>query len=274
MRLTILIFAFLYSGTILSQSAWYEYRAATDHYYQGNYDNAMEIFQELVSTKKDSIVYYFAYFKVGEVYLKKKEFDKSERILWEFINNSSFNKVYEFRYDAYRALARIYYEKNYYQKALDYLTIADTSFSLNYSCGNASAGAYLEEIEFYSDCFLGLGKKEKALKTLLPHIFNNGLASNHRIVKKTLIILKDMYSNEELIQIFHETEKNIKLKENDPLWGNDMKGYIVLFDIEITFPSSININSNGRITKTKEEWTKKYLNEFKESDIYKLVMNL
>lgn len=173
------------------------------------------------------------------------------------------NPYANFKNEASNRLTEININKGEFDKALEYKKINET-YPLQHFCGNAFAADEIYNAKQYAKIYIGLGDKQKALDYLLPHIFNNELASNSSLVELTINFLKDNYSQEKLRTDFENSTKNIysKIEKNgDNEWTNY---YIKYFDSEIEIPSwSLSFETDNEKTKSELEKT------IKESEFYK-----
>ena len=173
------------------------------------------------------------------------------------------NPYANFKNEASNRLTEININKGEFNKALEYKKINER-YPLQHFCGNAFASDEIYNAKQYAKIYIGLGDKQKALDYLLPHIFNNGLASNSSLVELTINFLKDNYSQEKLRTDFENSTENIysKVEKNgDNEWTNY---YIKYFDSEIEIPSwNLSFETDNKKTKSELEKT------IKESEFYK-----
>ena len=136
----------------------------------GNYDKAIEIFNQVLKLKPDS---YNAYIKLGLIYYKTKDYNKAEENLKKALGYKidSSNKAI-----AYSGLTAIYFERRDYPKVIENGNKAiELQKSLKSTIYPQIATAYLylkNEIraqEFFSKGLESLNEKGPA-----PRVFNNG----------------------------------------------------------------------------------------------------
>ena len=103
-------------------------------------------------------------------------------------------------------------------------------------CGNEYAADEIYMSELYAKAYVGLNEPDKALKVLLPHLLENGLADNSDLVVLTTEILLKKYSRNELKTLFEiafKTYKTEKVKQKD---SDEYERYYITFlstDIEM-----------------------------------------
>lgn len=110
-------------------------------------------------------------------------------------------------------LASLALQDKDYVKALKYVEMADKEYPYVHFCGNEYAANDIYMATMYAKCYAGLGEIDRALKTLMPHCINNGLASNSYLVEQLCGLLKQKYSREELKQEINTALSGIYVRE-------------------------------------------------------------
>lgn len=238
-------------------------------------DFAFEQFEKVVEDYPNSELYHKSLYNLAHISslmdYEKDEIKYLEMILKSDANDREnsgrsglmANPYANFKNEASNRLTEIYIDNGDFDTALKYKKI-NKKYPLQHFCGNAFAADEIYNAKQYAKIYIGLGENEKALKYLLPHIFNNGLANNSSLVDLTIDFLKENYSQEKLITDLKESTKNIysKVEKNgDNEWTNY---YIKYFDSEIEIPSwSLSFETDNEKTKSELEKT------IKESEFYK-----
>ncbi len=137
---------------------------------------------------------------------------------------------------AAKVLAEMSLQENNFTEALEYL---DETKKYPYKdfCGNGYTGDEIYMSELYAKCYLGLNNDQKALKVLLPHLIENGLAGNSSLVELTYKTLLKQNSKEELRVKFEKAFRNYqteKVKSKEMAYE---KYYITFLDTKIELPS-------------------------------------
>ncbi|MBS1508298.1 MAG: tetratricopeptide repeat protein [Bacteroidetes bacterium] len=100
-------------------------------------------------------------------------------------------------------LTRIYIEKKMYEKALEYLQLADKKYLVEYTCGTGS-GMYREMIDgLYCACYEGLGMYARLVDFFLndhPHDWDNDILVG---------AIKKVYSPAEIKNYLREAENSL-----------------------------------------------------------------
>jgi hypothetical protein len=120
--------------------------------------------------------------------------------------------------------------------------------------------------EMYSKCYLGLNQYEKAYDILLPHIIENGLASNSELINTTFDALLKTYKKEELKTQFENSFKNVVAVKETRNKNEYTFFYINFLNRKIELSSW---NLSEMLTESERE---KVLNTMlEESGFYKLL---
>lgn len=238
-------------------------------------DFAFEQFEKVINDYPNSELYHKSLYNLAHI-SSLMDYEKDEVKYLEMILKSDANDKEDsgrsglmtnpyanFKNEASNRLTEIYTNKGEFDTALKYKKINE-KYPLQHFCGNAFAEDEIYNAKQYAKIYIGLGYNEKALSYLLPHIFNNGLASNSSLVELTINFLKDNYSQEKLKADFENSTKNIysKVEKNgDSEWT---KYYIKYFSSEIEIPSwSLSFEIDTEKTKSELEKT------INESEFYK-----
>lgn len=236
---------------------------------------ALDQFRKIIQDYPNSELYHKSLYNLAHI-SSLLNYEEDEIKYLEMILNSNANDkensgrsgimsnpYANFKNDASKRLTEIHINKGEYQTALEYKKLNE-KYPLQHFCGNAFATDKIYNAKQYAKIYIGLGDNEKVLSYLLPHIFNNGLASNSSLVELTTNFLKENYSQEKLRTDFENSTKNIysKVEKNgDNEWTNY---YIKYFDSEIEIPSwSLSFETYNEKTKSELERT------IKESEFYK-----
>lgn len=238
-------------------------------------DFAFEQFEKVINNYPNSELYHKSLYNLAHISsfmgYEKNEVKYLEMILKSDANDRKdsarsdlmINTYANFKHEANNRLIEIYINKGEFDTALKYIK-NNKKYPLQHFCGNAFAEDEIYNAKQYARIYIGLGYNEKALSYLLPHIFNDGLASNSSLVELTINFLKDNYPEEKLKVDFENSIKNIYSKvekKGDNEWT---KYYIKYFSYEIEIPSwNLSFEADKEKTKSKLEKT------ITESEFYK-----
>lgn len=209
---------------------------------------ALEQFEKIIEEYPNSKFYHKSLYNLAHI-SSKMEYEEDEIKYLKMILNSEANDTENsgrsglmanpyanFKNEASNRLTEIYISKNDYKTALDYKKINE-KYPLQHFCGNAYAEDEINNIKQYAEIYIGQGQNKKALKTLLPHIFNNGLASNSDLVELTIKTLGNNYELATAKSNFETSIRNSysKIEKKN---GNEWTSYFIkYYDTEIEIPS-------------------------------------
>lgn len=177
------------------------FEVAYEFYEKKDFDKALAAYQYIVDHYPQSEFYSKSFYNVGNIYYTQKEFDKAIPI-FKAILNSNFdekeklggdmmgNPYANFRHNASDILSDIYYEKEKYDSALQYLALSETNYPYFHFCGNALAESTVYIALRYANIYKKTLHPELAIKKLLPMAFIL-FADNSRVIEELRILLKD-----------------------------------------------------------------------------------
>lgn len=242
-------------------------------------DYALEQFEKVIEEYPNSKLYYKSLYNLAHIN-SLMDYEENEIKYLKMILSSNAddkensgrsgimaNPYANFKNEASKRLTEIYIKKGNYKTALEYKKVNE-KYPLQHFCGNAFAADEIYNAKQYAKIYIGIGENEKALNYLLPHIFNNDLASNSDLVDLTIEILKKYFNQSQIKKdfensisaLYSKTEKN----KNDE-WTNY---YIKYFDTEIEIP-----NWNLRFEKDTEKTKLELEKVIRESEFYKKLNN-
>ena len=173
----------------------------TKYYQKKDYDSALKSFNYIVEKHPSNQLYPESLFNIGCIYYVKEEFDKAINIFRKILNsgfddkeivggNIMSNPYANYTHNASNLISEIYFDKKMYDSALHYLILSDTLYKLvsweaNFYEENEKATAIR-----YSDIYIKLNKKDKAIQELLQNAFGI-FASSEEVVNKLKELLID-----------------------------------------------------------------------------------
>lgn len=170
---------------------------------------------------------------------------------------------------AAKVIASIYVEDSNYTQALKYLELTK-KYPYQHFCGNEHAANNIYMAQLYAECYIGLKQYDSAINILVPHLIENGLASNRSAVDLLYEVLLKKYKKVELQKLLEEAFKNyyteIVMDER-----GDYKNYYIIFlgqKIYIHFWNLYDFDSTSD-DKIKENVKNKYTS----LRLYKLLHN-
>lgn len=184
-------------------------------------NKAIEIYEQLINEHPKSKLVFRALNNKGIAEYQLEDYDTAKTTFLKVLNSNANDKekggagsgimgepYANYKNRACEILAEIELKDKNYKEAIHYLDLTK-KYPYQHFCGNAHAEEEINIAEMYSKCYLGLNQYEKAYDTLLPHIIENGLASNSDLVNTTVDALLKNYKREELKVLFQNSFKNV-----------------------------------------------------------------
>jgi hypothetical protein len=155
-------------------------------------------------------------------------------------------------------LADIYITEKNHVEAEKYVRLFDKKYPYEHFCGNELTAYKIFKSGSYAKVYDGQGKTDEAIKQLIPHIFNTGLADNDELIKDLIVLLDKRYKTDEI--------KGELIKSISTLKITDSKKRGEIATIEL-YGFKINVDENGLFDlnnpdfemNTKLEGQEKYL---------------
>lgn len=212
----------------IAQKTQKKFDHAYDLYAKKKYDSALYLFVDIYNKGiGNREIIYRSYYFIGLIYMDTKNTSAAKEVYKEMLAtdfenpNSAYasydelwnNPFSQFKHNSCKILAKLALDDSDYKLALTYTKMADTEYPFEHFCGNAHASNDIYLAIMYAKCYEGLGDKEKAIETLLPHCINNGLASNSELVDQLCLLLKEKYTNEKIKQQIESAKAGLYVKE-------------------------------------------------------------
>ena len=175
-------------------------------YDSGTYAQAVLAFSDFMERFPRSPLRGRAHFNVAylyhELHYNAKAAAVFKEILNEGYNENDENSLMEpytlYKHNSCRQLAEIYLEEKDFTQAEIYLEMFDKEYPYQHFCGNEWAAYDLYKATMYAQLYEGKGQYERAVRNLVPHIFDNGLASNANLLQELVQILRAHYTTTEI----------------------------------------------------------------------------
>ena len=188
-------------------------------------EKVIENYTELIQKYPKSKFQFRALNNKGIAELDYKDFDKAKKTFLEVLNSNANDKekggagtgimgepYANYKNRACRILTDIELKNKNYNEAIRFLDLTK-KYPFQHFCGNAHAAEQINIAEMYAKCYLGLNQYEKAYDILLPHIIDNGLASNTHLVNTTINALLKNYKKDKLKKEFENSFKTISIEK-------------------------------------------------------------
>ncbi len=229
------------------------------------YDFALEQFEKVIEEYPNSKLYHKSLYNLAHINALMDYEEGEIKYLKMMLSSNANDKessgrsgimsnpYANFKNEASNRLTELYIKKGDYTTALTYKKLNE-KYPLQHFCGNAFAADELYSAKQYAKIYLGMGEKEKALDYLLPHIFDNGLASNSSLVDLTVEILKKNFDQSFTKADFEKSISDIHSKTEKRRGEEWTNYYINYFDTEIEVPSwTLSFDADNEKTKAELE---------------------
>lgn len=241
-------------------------------------NKVIDNYEELIREFPKSNLLFRALNNKGFAELQLEDYNKAKETFLKILNSKANDKekggigsgimgepYANYKNRAAKMLADLELKSSHYQEALNYLD-ETKKYPYRHFCGNEYAADEIYMAEMYSKCYLGLNQYEKAYDILLPHIIENGLASNSELINTTFDALLKTYKKEELKTQFENSFKNVVAVKETRNKNEYTFFYINFLNRKIELSSW---NLSEMLTESERE---KILNTMlEESEFYKLL---
>lgn len=241
-------------------------------------NKVIDNYEELIREFPKSNLLFRALNNKGFAELQLEDYNKAKETFLKILNSKANDKekggigsgimgepYANYKNRAAKMLADLELKSSHYQEALNYLD-ETKKYPYRHFCGNEYAADEIYMAEMYSKCYLGLNQYEKAYDILLPHIIENGLASNSELINTTFDALLKTYKKEELKTQFENSFKNVVAVKETRNKNEYTFFYINFLNRKIELSSW---NLSEMLTESERE---KVLNTMlEESGFYKLL---
>ena len=255
------LFVFGQEGKTDDQLAFDEMLQA---YYDQDYDSALTLCQNFLSNHAESALVPRIKYNIGYI-LRETGHDKKSIPIFEELLASNYNEKERFgglmeQYALYKHrsasnLADIYLDLGDYQLAQKYIRLFDKKYQYQHFGGNEMMAHEIYTARQYARLYHGQGKTDKAIRELIPYIFENGLASNKSLLTLLDKFLNERYSKEELHQLFVQARSTLTIKTEDKASIKLLGVRIEFLDFELFAMGNIDFNENLKLVG-QEKWDK------------------
>ena len=246
-NLFITLLALSLTSGVIAQKTQKRFEYASKLYERENYDSALYLFAAIYNKGiGNPALIAKSYYNIGIIYLEKKDTVNARRIFKDIIY-SNFDDMDRggtgsglmaepyalYKNNSCKILTMMALQEKDFVNALSYTEMADKDFPYIHFCGNEYAANDIYMASMYARCYEGLGNKERAIETLLPHCIENGLANNSRLVDQLCILLKEKYSKEAIKQQIESAISGMYIKQKKLRDYVDSSYYTKIFNTEL-----------------------------------------
>lgn len=175
-------------------------------YDSGAYEQALLAFSDFMERFPKSPLRARAHFNVAYLYRELNYNAKAAAVFKEILNegynendeNSLMEPYALYKHNSCRHLAEIYLEEKNFSQAEMYIEMFDKEYPYQHFCGNEWAAYDIYKATMYARLYEGKGQYERAVRHLVPYIFENGLAPNDYLLDELIQMLRAHYTLEEI----------------------------------------------------------------------------
>ena len=241
-----------------------DFDLAINTYYDEELDSALVLFQKFLLNHPDSPLVPKVKYNIGYI-LREVGKDEESIPVFEEILASDYNDREKFgglmeQYALYKHrsashLAEIYLDAGDYEKAKKYIKLFDKKYKYKHFCGNELKANQIYTAIIYARLYNGEGKRQKAIKTLLPFIFDSGYASNLELLDLLNNLLREQYSVEEIRILVKDAKASLKETNKDVAQINFLGTRIKVYDHQLFAIGNLEYEKNLDL-KGMEKWEK------------------
>jgi len=239
-----------------------EFEWIMDNYYSGQHSRALVQFNAFLKKHPKSPLYYRALFNTGHLYREigdpKKAIKVFEKLIASNANDTdAYGGLMEqytlYKHRSARNLAEIYLDSKVFDKAAKYIRLFDKKYKYQHFCGNELMANDIYTATMYARLYWGQEKKQRAIKTLLPYLFDSGLASNAEVLHLLEKYLNATFSTITLQKMVKEAYHSLEVKNNETAYFSFLDKRIPIYEYQLFQDTSDNSLETEKTITTKFE---------------------
>lgn len=231
-------------------------------------------FSDFIKTKPTSDYQIIAIYYLAEIAHLQANFEEAISLYKQVLNLTVPDSIEQnYKNFSTKELAEIYIDKKEYKKAIKYLDLTKKEYPYQHFCGNGYAADEIYTANLYAECYIALENYKKAIDLLSPHMFNNGLADNSRLVKNLYSAYLKVYTKSEIKNEFLLAEKTLQIEEEKINEETYLQPFIEIFNRKVFVPTLSFLDWEFEISKmTDEQRKQKCMEDILHSEIYQLAI--
>lgn len=188
-------------------------------------DTALTLFHKFLVAYPKSSLYPRVDYNVGYIYKELGDLPKAKAVFLRILK-SNYNESEKggpgggimadphalYKHRSCEHLADMSLTEGDYEQAEKYIRMFDKKYPYKHFCGNELAAYEIYKANAYAKVYVGKGYIIKAIKVLLPHTFDNGLASNTAVVNRLIRSLEQTYTAQQLRAELEKAKQSLRLK--------------------------------------------------------------
>lgn len=179
---------------------------AVDLFNEGKFQDAANSFKKFMKDFPQSELKGRAHYNIALCYTELKNYAQAKTTFLEILNepynekdeNSLMEPYTLYKHHACRMLAFIALDEKQYEEAEKYINLFDKKYPYQHFCGNEWAAYHMFKAVMLAKVYAGTNRVAKAIEILVPHSFENGLASNARVLDELDTIVSQNFTKEEI----------------------------------------------------------------------------
>ncbi|MFA0964885.1 tol-pal system YbgF family protein [Roseivirga sp. BDSF3-8] len=199
------------------------FELAMEFYHDESYKVALDMFSEFMDDFPESDLLARADYNRAMLLLYNGRHEEAIPVFKEILV-SGYNEHDEtggimeqyalYKHHSATHLALVYLEREEWDSAATYIRMFDEVYPYQHFCGNELTADAIFTSLCYARLYRGQGQPEKAIKELLPHIFDSGLADHSEVQDMLIELLDETYTGEEATGIMEKAVNSVKVKKN------------------------------------------------------------
>jgi thioredoxin-like negative regulator of GroEL len=211
---------------------------AIDLYEKKDFEEAAAAFEKFMKDFPNSVLKARAHYNVGVCFRDKKDYEKAKYVFLELLeqdyNERDENSLMEpytlYKHHACRTLAQIALDEKKYDEAENYIQLFAKKYPYQHFCGNEWAAFDMYKAVMLAKVYEGTGRTHDALKELVPHLFNDQLASNEEVRDQLSLILERHFTRSAIQHEMNAALESLRIEKKNKRSSPVMR----FFNIEVS----------------------------------------
>lgn len=242
-------------------------------------DSALIVFRQFRTQYPNSELSPRVHYNIGYILNEQGKKDEAKTILKEILESNYNEKdpggrgLMGPQYALYKhfsceQLADIYLDERNYVEAEKYVRLFDKKYPYEHFCGNELTAYQIFKSRSYAKVYDGQGKTDDAIKQLVPHVFNTGLADNEELIEDLIVLLDKKYKTDEVKNELKKSITTLKITESKKR-GETATIELYEFKVNVDENGLYDFNNTDYEINTKLEAQEKYLKVIRTNELFK-----
>ncbi len=206
-------------------------------YEEEKYAEAAQRFAKFMTDFPKSPIKPRAHFNLAISYLALDDLERAKATFEEILNESyddrDANDLMEpytlYKHHSCRHLAMIALRQKNYDDAEKFIGMFDKKYPYQHFCGNEWAAYDNYKAVMLAKVYANTGRAQKAMETLVPYMFYNGLASNQNVINAMIEVLEQHFNQDEVRARLMQALASVRISRNK----HETSAVIRLFDVNV-----------------------------------------